>query len=70
MDKDRERKTSEARRRANAKWDAKNLKRFSVSLPLSEYDRMEEHISITKEKRNAFIRRSIKQAIERDTDKQ
>ena len=32
MDKDRERKTSEARRRANAKYDSKNTRQYRLKL--------------------------------------
>lgn len=63
-----EKKTSEARRRANDKWDAKNLKRLSLAMPIDEYDKMIDHIKETGEKQNRFIRRSIEETIKNDSE--
>ena len=59
-----ERKTSEAQRRANKKWNDKHVKKFTLSMPILEYDTMEQHIETTGESRNGFIRKAIKTAID------
>lgn len=66
MDKDRERKTSEAQRRANEKYDAEHIKRLSLMMPISEFDIMEEHIKSVGENRNRFIRKAISEKITHD----
>lgn len=53
---------SEAKRRNNAAWDAKNLKRMSLAVPLQLFERMQDHIDATGQTMNGFI----KQAIERE----
>ena len=62
-----ERKTSEAQRRAVAKYEKKEkFKRLSLMMPTEDFERMENHITLRKEKRNAFIRRSINETIDRE----
>lgn len=58
------RKTSEAQRRANKKWNDKNMKKFTLSMPIDEYDVMEEHIQSTGQTRNGFVREAIRNAID------
>ena len=61
-----EKKTSEAQLRANKKWNDKNMKKFTLSMPTDEYDDMKEHIENTGESRNGFIREAIKEAIHKN----
>ncbi len=55
---------SEKKKAANAKWDAMNLKRLSLAVPVELYDRMIEHID--GESVNGFIKRAIDETINRD----
>lgn len=64
------RELSEARKRANQKWDAANLKRVSLAMLVSDYNAMEEHLSKRDESRNGFINRAIKTAIALDQKEQ
>lgn len=57
---------SETRKAANARWDAKNLKRMSLAVSCQLYDRMQEHIRKTGETMNSFIKRSITETIDND----
>ena len=50
---------SDKKKASNARWDAKNLKRMSLAVPVSLHDRMVGHIDETGETMNGFIKRSI-----------
>ena len=60
-------KMTEARKRANQKWDAENLKRISLAMLTPDYNEMMVHIAKKgKESRNGFINRAIKATIAAD----
>ena len=58
---------SEAKKRANQKWNAKNYKQINLQLPIDEYNKINEFIAQTNQTRNGFIRNAIKEAIKRET---
>ena len=60
---------TEARKRANKKWDAANLSRMSVAMLISEYDEMQAHILAMGESRNGFINRAVRETIVNDRKK-
>lgn len=57
---------SEKKKASNAKWDAENLKRMSLAVPCSLYDRMKEYTQVTGETMNGFIKRAITETLEKD----
>ena len=61
---------TEAKKAAIAKWDAVNLKRMSLAVPVTLHTQMAEHIQGTHETMNGFIRRAIEETIERDKQNQ
>lgn len=63
-------KLSEAQKRAAKKWDAENLKRFSVGMLADDFNAMEDHIAKTGEPRNRFVTRAIKAVIALDDQKE
>lgn len=60
---------SEARKRANQKWDSVNLKRFTVAMRTEDFEAMEKHVDVLDESRNHFINRAIMSTIKIDADK-
>ena len=58
---------TEKKKASNAKWDAAHLKRMSLAVPLDLFRQMQEHVAITGETVNGFIKRSIVETIERDS---
>ncbi len=57
---------SEARKRANQKYKASNIKRVPLDMQVSEYDNMKAHAAYMGESVNGFIKRAIMETIERD----
>lgn len=57
---------TEKKKASNAKWDAANLKRMSLAVPVDLHDRMREHVKETGETVNGFIKRAIDETIIRD----
>lgn len=55
---------SEKKKASNAKWDAKNLVRMSLALPVDLHARMKEYLSQTGETANGFIKRAIEFTLE------
>lgn len=49
------------------KYAKENYKRVSVHLLYDDAEEIDNHISITQEKRNTFIKRAIKETIEEQT---
>lgn len=43
-----------------------NLKRVSLELPIKDYEVLKDHTETTKETVNGFIKRAIKETIDRD----
>ena len=50
---------SEKKKASNAKWDAQNLKRMSLAIPIALYERIAIHIAETGETVNGFRRSAI-----------
>ena len=57
---------SEARKAANAKWDAANLKRMSLAVPVERYEKMTQRIKETGETMNGYLNRLIESDINSD----
>lgn len=57
---------SEKKKKTNAAWDEKHLKRMSLAIPIELFDQMKSHTMRTGETVNGFIKRSIKQTMEGD----
>lgn len=57
---------SEKKKASNARWDAENLKRMSLAVPCTLYDRMLAHTQNTGETMNGFIKRAIDEALKRE----
>ena len=55
---------SEAKKRNNAAWDAKNLKRMSLAVPVRLYERMQAHVAKNGETMNGFIKSAIEKALD------
>lgn len=62
-----ENKISDARRRANAKWDSENLDRMGFTVPKGYKEIIKAHAEIMGESTNKFIQRAIKETIERES---
>ena len=60
---------SEKKKASNTKWDAANIKRSSIALPVELHERMEAHTKKTGETKNGFIKRAIDETITRDDNK-
>ena len=50
---------SEKKRESNRKWDAENLKRLSLAVPVERYEKMKQKITETGETINGFLNRII-----------
>ena len=62
-------KTSEARRRANSKYDRESVDRIMLRLPKGQKSAISEHIKKTGDlSLNSFIKRAISETIARDND--
>lgn len=57
---------SEKKKASNAKWDAENLKRLSLAVPVSMFEFMKEHTEKTGETMNGFIKRAIVELLEKE----
>lgn len=57
---------SEARKRANQKWDSANLDRISVVIPKGEKDKIKVHAERKGESLNGFVVRAIHETMERE----
>ena len=61
-----DRKYSDARKKANQKWDSANLDRLSIALPKGKKEIIKTHAESMGESVNGFISRAIDNQIERD----
>lgn len=57
---------TEARKIANAKYEAETVERISLVLPKGKKVKIKAHASLKKESVNHFINRAIDETIERD----
>ena len=60
---------SEARTRANRKWNEANLDRLYVTVPKGDKQRIRDHAEIHGESVNGFIKRAISETMARDKTK-
>lgn len=58
---------SEARKRANKKWDAENLEQLQVKMKKGMKDKYKAHALSMGETLNAFANRALKETMERDS---
>ena len=59
---------TEAKKRNNAAWDAKNLKRMSLAVPMQLFERMQDRISATGQTMNGFIKQAIEHELSTPTE--
>lgn len=59
---------TEARRAANARYEANTVERISLVLQQGKKDRIKSHAESKGESVNAFINRAIDETMERDTE--
>lgn len=59
---------SEKKKISNARWDAANLKRLSLAMLVTDYNRMEAYLQKTGITRNRFINNAISEKIDREQD--
>lgn len=57
---------NENKKNYNIQYKKDKLKRVPLELPLDKYDEVKEHASKMSESVNGFIKRAIKETIERD----
>ncbi len=57
---------TEARKKANMKWDAEHLDRISLVMPKGKKDLIKNHIAGTGETMNAFVNRAIDEALKEE----
>lgn len=57
---------TENKKASNAKWDAANLKRMSLAVPVELHERLTDHVGVTGESVNGFLKRAIDETITRD----
>lgn len=62
----RKREYSEARKRANIKWDKENLDRASIALPSGTLPAVKAAAAAAGESLNAYIKGAIEQRMERE----
>ncbi len=61
-----DRKTSEAKRASNRRWDEQNIERLTVAVPIGKKQIIKDHAAARGEKISGFINRAIDEAMERD----
>lgn len=57
---------SEAKKKANKKWDAANLKHFGFAVPIDEAEMIEKYCKENKISKNSFFRKASMEKIERE----
>lgn len=61
-------KYTEARKRANEKYNAKSYDRINIAIPKGEKGKIKSHAEQRGESVNGFIKRAINETMERDGD--
>lgn len=61
-------KYTEARKRANEKYNAKSYDRINIAIPKGEKGKIKSHAEQRGESVNGFIKRAIDETMERDGD--
>lgn len=64
---EKENRNSEARIRANNRYNAKAYDRINIAVPKGEKDIISEHAKKNGESLNAFANRAIRETMERDS---
>lgn len=59
-------KYSEARKRANEKYNAKAYDRINIAIPKGEKDKIKAHAEHHGESLNGFVKRAIDETMQRD----
>lgn len=59
---------SEAKKRANAKYNAKAYDRIELKVKKGEKDKIKSHAESNGESLNGFVNRAIEETIQRDTE--
>jgi len=57
---------SEAKKRANKKWDAANYKRINLALSNDDMEKVEDYCKRHNISKNAFLKQAALEKIERD----
>lgn len=57
---------SQAKRKANDKWDKANMTVFSVKMTNKLHNKLQEAVQINNTNRNAYVLNAIKEALKRD----
>lgn len=57
---------TEKKKASNAKWDAANLKRMSLAVPIERYEQMSQRIKETGETMNGYLNRLIDSDVKSD----
>lgn len=60
---------SEAKKRANKKWDAANLKHFGVAVPIKEAEMIEKYCIEKDISKSIFFRKAALEKLERENKK-
>lgn len=58
---------SEAKKRANEKWNKANYKRLNIALPFAEFEQIENYCKEKNISKNGFLRQAALEKIERDS---
>lgn len=60
---------SESQKKAQEKYDKKNMKTYSVKMPIEIYENMMKEVEKKNTNRNAYTIKSIKEKIKKDSGK-
>lgn len=58
---------NEASYKSSQKYKATNIKRIPLDVPIAQYEAIKAHADARGEKVNSFIKRAIRETMERDT---
>jgi hypothetical protein len=61
-----DKKTSEAKRASNRRWDEQNIERLTVAVPIGKKQIIKDYAAAHGEKISGFINLAIDEAMERD----
>lgn len=57
---------SEAKKKANKKWNDNNIKQWNVSIPIKEAEQVDSYCAVRGIKRTSFIRDALKEKMMRE----
>lgn len=61
--------STEAQKRASAKWQKNNMRRIPFDVSFDKYDELKNHVDSRNETMRGFILRAIEETIIRDNEK-